>query len=105
LSRKRSRLAVWKRKPDAGLVHHSGQGSRYVSLLFGQSCHRARIDRSMGANGYALDNAICESFFASLTLIAIVLRKPIRCAVPVVAPTSFAKTPSGSADANDRGGG
>ena len=59
-------MALWQRKPDHGLIHHSDQGSQYVSLLFGQSCRTAGIDRSMGAKGCALDNAVCESFFASL---------------------------------------
>jgi putative transposase len=59
-------LAVWQRKPTPGLVHHSDQGSQYTALLFGQRCRQAGIDRSMGARGCALDNAVCESFFASL---------------------------------------
>jgi putative transposase len=59
-------MAVWRRKPDPGLVHHSDHGSQYTALIFGQSCRRAGIDRSMGARGCALDNAVCESFFASL---------------------------------------
>lgn len=59
-------MAVWKRKPSAGLVHHSDQGSQYVSLVFGQRCREAGIDVSMGAKGSALDNAVCESFFGSL---------------------------------------
>jgi putative transposase len=59
-------MAVWQRKPAVGLVHHSDQGSQYTALIFGQRCHDAGIDRSMGARGCALDNAVCESFFASL---------------------------------------
>jgi putative transposase len=59
-------MAIWQRKPDPGLVHHSDQGSQYVSLLFGQRCRQAGIDRSMGAKGCALDNAVTEAFFASL---------------------------------------
>jgi putative transposase len=59
-------MAVWRRKPEPGLVHHSDQGSQYTALLFGQSCRQVGIDRSMGARGCALDNAVCESFFASL---------------------------------------
>jgi putative transposase len=45
-----------------GLVE-SGQ---YTALLFGQACRDAGIDVSMGAKGCALDNAVCESFFATL---------------------------------------
>jgi putative transposase len=59
-------MAVFQRKPDRGLIHHSDQGSQYTALIFGQRCHQAAIDRSMGARGCALDNAVCESFFASL---------------------------------------
>jgi putative transposase len=59
-------MAVLRRKPAAGLVHHSDQGSQYVSLVFGKRCREAGIDVSMGATGSALDNAVCESFFGSL---------------------------------------
>jgi putative transposase len=59
-------MAVWQRKPDRGLVHHSDQGSQYTALIFGQRCRQAGIDVSMGGRGCALDNAVCESFFASL---------------------------------------
>ncbi len=59
-------MAVLRRKPSAGLVHHSDQGSQYVSLVFGKRCREAGIDVSMGAKGSALDNAVCESFFGSL---------------------------------------
>jgi putative transposase len=59
-------MAVWQRKPTVGLVHHSDQGSQYTALIFGQRCHQAGIDRSMGARGCALDNAVVEAFFASL---------------------------------------
>ena len=59
-------MAVSRRRPRAGLVHHSDQGSQYVSLVFGKRCREAGIDVSMGARGSALDNAVCESFFGSL---------------------------------------
>jgi putative transposase len=59
-------MAVWQRRPALGLVHHSDQGSQYTALLFGQACRDAGIDVSMGAKGCALDNAVCESFFATL---------------------------------------
>jgi putative transposase len=59
-------MAVSQRKPDPGLIHHSDQGSQYTALIFGQRCHQAGIDRSMGARGCALDNAVSEAFFASL---------------------------------------
>jgi len=59
-------MAVWRRRPEVGLVHHSDQGSQYVSLVFGQRCREAGIEVSMGSKGSALDNAVCESFFATL---------------------------------------
>ena len=59
-------MALWRRRPDVGLVHHSDRGGQYVSLIFGQTARAAGIDVSMGAKGCALDNAVCESFFATL---------------------------------------
>ena len=59
-------MALWQRRPDVGLVHHSDRGGQYVSLIFGQTARAAGIDVSMGAKGCALDNAVCESFFATL---------------------------------------
>jgi len=59
-------MAVARRRPGPGLVHHSDQGSQYVSLLFGESCREAGIEVSMGSTS-AHDNAVAESFFASLT--------------------------------------
>jgi putative transposase len=59
-------MAVARRRPNAGLVHHSDHGPQYVSLAFGQRCHDAGIDVSMGSKGDAYDNAVCESFFSSL---------------------------------------
>lgn len=59
-------MAIARRRPGSGLVHHSDQGSQYVSLGFGQSCGQAGIARSMGSRGDAYDNAVAESFFATL---------------------------------------
>ena len=59
-------MAIWQRRPDTGLIHHSDRGSQYVSLIFGQTARDAGIAVSMGAKGSALDNAICEAFFATL---------------------------------------
>jgi transposase InsO family protein len=50
----------------AGLIHHSDQGKQYVSLLVGERCRDAGIDISIGCTS-AYDNAVAESFFASLT--------------------------------------
>lgn len=59
-------MAVARRRPEAGLIHHSDQGSQFVSLGFGQACARAGIARSMGSRGDCWDNALAETFFASL---------------------------------------
>ena len=59
-------MAVARRRPGAGLVHHSDRGSQYVSLAFGERCKEAGIDLSMTSGGSPLDNAVAESFFATL---------------------------------------
>ena len=59
-------MAIARRQPDAGLIHHSDQGSQFVSLAFGQACGKAGIARSMGSRGDCFDNAVAESFFATL---------------------------------------
>ena len=59
-------MAVARRRPEAGLIHHSDQGSQFVSLAFGQACGKAGIARSMGSRGDCFDNAVAESFFATL---------------------------------------
>jgi putative transposase len=59
-------MALARRRPQPGLVHHSDQGAQYVSLVFGQRCREAGIAQSMGSKGDCYDNAVKESFFASL---------------------------------------
>jgi putative transposase len=59
-------MAVARRRPAPGLVHHSDQGSQYVSLGFGQAARDAGIARSMGSKGDCYDNAVAESFFVTL---------------------------------------
>jgi putative transposase len=59
-------MALARRQPEAGLIHHSDQGSQYVSLAFGQAAGEAGIARSMGSKGDCFDNAVAESFFATL---------------------------------------
>jgi putative transposase len=58
--------ALQRRRPKRGLVHHSDQGSQYVSLAFGRRCRQAGIEQSMGSRPSAYDNAVCESFFKTL---------------------------------------
>ena len=59
-------MAVHRRRPQPGLVHHSDQGAQYVSLGFGQQARDAGIAVSMGSKGDAFDNAVAESFFATI---------------------------------------
>jgi putative transposase len=59
-------MAVSRRRPQPGLIHHSDQGPQYVSLGFGQVCTKAGISRSMGSRGDCWDNAVAETFFATL---------------------------------------
>jgi len=49
-----------------GVIHHSDQGSQYTSLAFGKRCEQAGVLPSMGSVGDCFDNAMCESFFATL---------------------------------------
>ena len=60
------RMALARRRPDPGLIHHSDQGGQYVSLAFGRAAHQAGIAVSMGSRGDAYDNAVAETFFATL---------------------------------------
>jgi putative transposase len=61
-----SRMAIWRRKPAPGLIHHSEQGVRYTSLSFGKRLEEAGIVPSMGQVGSAYDNSLAESFVATL---------------------------------------
>ncbi len=58
-------MAIRQRRPQ-GVIHHSDQGSQYTSLQFGNRCRKAGIVPSMGSVGDCYDNAMCESFFATL---------------------------------------
>jgi putative transposase len=59
-------MALWNRRPDAGVVHHSDHGCQYTSIAFGLRCQEAGVTPSMGSRGDCYDNAISESFFATL---------------------------------------
>ena len=64
-------MAVWNRQPSPDLIHHSDHGSQgeftqYTSLAFGQRLEQAHTLGSVGTVGDALDNAVAESFFATL---------------------------------------
>jgi len=58
-------MAISQRRPT-DVIHHSDQGSQYTSVVFGQRCAKMGVRPSMGSVGDAYDNAMAESFFASL---------------------------------------
>ncbi len=59
-------MAQHTRKPPPGLIHHSDQGAAYTSLRFGRHLNATGAVGSMGRSGTPADNAVVESFFASL---------------------------------------
>ena len=58
-------MATWQRRPKE-VIHHSDQGTQYTSIAFGLRCKEVNVRPSMGSVGDAYDNAMCESFFATL---------------------------------------
>jgi putative transposase len=67
-------MALGQRRPK-GVIHHSDQGSQYTSIAFGQRCREAGVRPSMGSVGDCFDNALCESFFATLECELLVRRR------------------------------
>ena len=59
-------MALGRRGDVMGLVHHSDQGSQYCSHAFQEALHREGIECSMSRKGNCWDNAVAESFFATL---------------------------------------
>mgnify|MGYP001825229485 CR=1 FL=1 len=59
-------MAVTRRKPTGGVVHHSDSGSQYTSLAFGATLRDSGVMASMGSRGDAYDNAAAESFMATI---------------------------------------
>ena len=58
-------MALMQRRPQ-GVIHHSDRGCQYTSYAFGKRCQEAGVMPSMGSTGDAYDNAMAESFFATL---------------------------------------
>jgi putative transposase len=58
-------MALQQRRPQ-DVIHHSDQGSQYTALAFGQRCQRVGVRPSTGSVGDCYDNALCESFLATL---------------------------------------
>jgi putative transposase len=59
-------MALWNRRPAAGVIHHSDHGCQYTSIAFGNRCQEAGVVPSLGSRGDCFDTAVTESFFASL---------------------------------------
>ena len=59
-------LALAKRRPGSGIVHHSDRGSTYASTDYRKALKTSGIECSMSRKGDCWDNAVAESFFASL---------------------------------------
>ena len=60
------RMAIWQRRPKAGLIHHSDRGSQYASKSFRRMLDTHQFRGSMSRKGDCWDNAVVESFFGSL---------------------------------------
>jgi putative transposase len=58
-------MAIGQRRPTH-VIHHSDQGTQYTSIAFGQRCREIGVEPSMGSIGDCFDNAMAESFFATL---------------------------------------
>jgi putative transposase len=58
-------MAITQRSPE-DVIHHSDQGCQYTSIEFGKRCREEGVRPSMGSVGDCYDNAMCESFFATL---------------------------------------
>lgn len=60
------RMAIWRRRPEPGLVFHSDRGSQYCSNDFQKMLKAHEMKSSMSRKGDCWDNAVAESFFGSL---------------------------------------
>lgn len=58
-------MALRHRRPAPGIIHHSDQGTQYTFRDFAKICRR-QVRRSVGPAGDCYDNAVTESFFATL---------------------------------------
>jgi putative transposase len=59
-------MALQRRRPEPGLIHHSDRGVQYAAEPYRRVLGRHGIKQSMSRRGNCLDNAPMESFFASL---------------------------------------
>lgn len=72
-------MALQQRRPT-DVIHHSDQGCQYTSIAFGKRCKEMEVRPSMGSAGDCYDNAMCESFFATLEC-ELLDQKPLRSQV------------------------
>lgn len=59
-------MALARRKPDAGVIHHADHGSQYTSGEFGETAAETDVELSFGRVGTAADNAAMEAFWSTL---------------------------------------
>ena len=59
-------MALTSRRPSHGLIHHSDRGSQYTSSTYAEILAERRLRQSIGRPGTCWDNAVAESFFATL---------------------------------------
>ena len=60
------RMALGRRQPPKGLLHHSDRGSQYASMAYQTNLEQAGIQMSMSRRGNCWDNSVMERFFGSL---------------------------------------
>jgi putative transposase len=78
-------MAIEQRRPTS-VIHHSDQGCQYTAIAFGLRCREAGVRPSMGSVGDCYDNALCESFFATLECELLdrrVLRTPVEARLAI----------------------
>lgn len=59
-------MALARRKPEGEVIHHSDQGSQYVSLAFGQKAATPASPSRLDSRGDCFDNAMVESFWGRM---------------------------------------
>ena len=59
-------MAIYSRRPQPGLIHHSDRGSQYTSVEFGSRLREEGLLPSMGSVADAYDNSMAESFVSTL---------------------------------------
>lgn len=59
-------MALVRRRPAAGVIFHSDRGAQYTSRDFRSFCTKNGVRPSVGATGSCFDNAVAESFFATI---------------------------------------